>query len=158
LDQRTSDHDILLQLFSERKIARVELLAGRMWQELMHDCSIQPASSIDFATPAHLAGLYQVDGDLSERQFKAMRKRAILRRSLGPEAFAMLDVLLSPDVGRREILRAYRWAGRGLIQRLQYCLKEVAVCLSLSTRILYTSHEADPNAVAQTAILDMEVA
>jgi hypothetical protein len=155
-EDRVSKNDILLQLYSEKKIARVELLAGRMWQQLMNEGTIQPLSSFEFSASIWTSGLWQADGDLTAVQYRAMRQRAVMRRSLGRDVSDMLDSVLSADVGRATILKLYNGAGRALIQRLQYSLKEVAVCLGLSTRILFFDHEDDPNHWAHLEMMKIQ--
>ncbi|MDB5611348.1 MAG: hypothetical protein JWP25_8248 [Bradyrhizobium sp.] len=155
---RVSKRDILLQLYSERKIARVELLAGRMWQQLMHEGSIQPSCSFDFSISIWASGTWQADGDLTDTQYRAMRRRGILRRALGYGVADMLDSVLLPDVGRAEILRTYNGDGRSVIERLCFSLKEVAVCLGFSTRIILADGETDPDHLAHIEMMDFELA
>lgn len=148
-----SERDILLQLYVEKKISRVEMEAGRLWQRYMTEATIQPCVSFDPATPVSQARLWQPDGDLTDRQYTAIRHRRIIEQAIGRGPRSLLDALLEPDVGRSAIIRTYGLASRQLVERLRYFLKEIAVCFGMSTKILMSDPDIDPGQLAQDAIL-----
>jgi hypothetical protein len=129
-----SQRDVLLQLYVERRIARVELLAGRTWQHLMEHATVQPCASVRFDQPVFQQGKWQPDGDLTDGQWEAIRRRAAVRECLGRPTVNFLDETLAPDVGRGTLRRRHGDRAREQIDRLCASLKELAVELGLSSR------------------------
>jgi|HubBroStandDraft_2_1064218.scaffolds.fasta_scaffold00132_43 hypothetical protein len=140
-----SHRDILLQMYHEKIIDRIQLMAGRQWQRYAEEATIQPCTSIAWDQSVFHAGVWQPDGDLTETQYAAMHYRAIVKRSIGTTACQFLDTVLSPDMGRRALFQLYGHTAAQWIERLNYLLKEVAVCFGFSTKIILVDYDADPN-------------
>jgi hypothetical protein len=121
-----SSRDILITLFIERKIDRVQLNAGRLWQHYMEEAIVQPCMSIDPSAPLSHQH-WQRDGDLTERQHRATIVRKIIRPILGRAAFQFLDTLLQPDIGRKRAMEISRMSGHHIAYLLNWLLSGLAV-------------------------------
>lgn len=97
------NHDILLQLFSERKISLGHFHAGRRWQWDREAATVQPVTSIDWSQSS--PNPYQLDGELTERQWAAIRNRKRFITHAGLTACTMLDFCLEVDRGRSELMQ-----------------------------------------------------
>lgn len=107
---RSSERDILLQMYVEKKISTQQLRAGRQWQHDMEAATIQPNTSIDWSEPR--GGLhYQTRGTITERQHDAMTRRKEFSEAMGAIALRALDYCFDADRGRAELVSSL--AGRG---------------------------------------------
>jgi hypothetical protein len=99
---QTSERDVLMQLFVERKISAGQLHAGRQWQRIREQATLQPNASVlarAWSRP------YQVRGNISDRQAEAMEYRRDFCCYAGPAALASLDFCLDADRGTDELTR-----------------------------------------------------
>jgi hypothetical protein len=99
---QSSERDVLLQLFIERKISAGYLHAGRRWQQLREQATIQPNMSIAWSQSIRRMP-YQARGNLSDAQSSAMAYRRAFREYAGPAAVAFLDFCLDADRGRDDL-------------------------------------------------------
>lgn len=99
---RASESDVLLQLFVERRISAGQLHAGRWWQRMREQATLQPNAC--FLARAW-GKPYQVRGNISDSQVDAMAYRRDFRSYAGPAALAFLDFCLDADRGGEELTR-----------------------------------------------------
>lgn len=103
---QASESDVLLQLFVERKISGGQLHAGRRWQRIREQATIQPNACL--LARAWGGRPYQARGNISDAQVDAMTYRRDFLSYAGPAALAFLDFCLDADRGADELTRLFK--------------------------------------------------
>jgi len=121
-------HDILLQLFSERKISLGHFHAGRRWQWDREASTIQPVVTIDWSMSS--PNPYQLDGEMTERQWEAMRRRKQFVAFAGLAAATMLDFMLEVDRGRADLIELTKMPAVQIECAIEELLEKVCECFA----------------------------
>lgn len=127
---RSSDRDVLLQLFIERKISTGQLYAGRRWQTDRERATIQPNMTIDWSQSTSKMP-YQRRGDLTGVQSAAMARRRQFIESSGVACASFLDFCLDADRGRSELMGLLRVDGVELSKIFDDLLSKLCVCFGV---------------------------
>lgn len=120
-------HDVLLQLFSERKITLGHFHAGRRWQWDREAATIQPNTSIDWSQSS--PSPYQSE-EMSERQWGAIRRRRVFAEHSGLAAATMLDFLLEVDRSRSDLMKLTGLPAVQIECALEELLEKVCECFA----------------------------
>jgi hypothetical protein len=120
-------HDILLQMFMEKKISAGHFHAGRHWQYNREAATLQPNISIDWSMTS--GSPYQ-NTEMSERQWEAIRRRRQFTQQFGVAAAAMLDFFLEVDRGRADLIELTRMPAVRIETALEELLEKVCECFA----------------------------
>lgn len=120
-------HDILLQMFSQKKITQGLFHAGRRWQWDREAATLQPSVSIDWSRSS--PSPYQ-SGDMDERQWSAIRRRRQFTTHAGIAAATMLDFLLEPDRGYQELVTLTAQPAIQIECSLEELLNKICECFA----------------------------
>lgn len=120
-------HDILLQMFVEKKIGLGYFHAGRRWQWDREAATLQPSVSIDWSRSSQSP--YQ-DSELTEHQWDAIRRRKRFIAHSGIAIATMLDFFLEPDRGRSELMQLTKMSAVIIECTLEELLEKVCNCFA----------------------------
>lgn len=120
-------HDILLQMFAEKKIGQGLFHAGRRWQWDREAATIQSSVSIDWSRSS--PSPYQSD-EMNERQWAAIRRRRQFTTHSGLAAATMLDFLLDADRGRSKLIQLTGLPAVQIECALEELLEKVCDCFA----------------------------
>lgn len=123
-----SRRDILMRWYIEKKIDRTQFYAGRLWQHDAEASTIQPSASYVLDAPINQQQVWQTDGNLSDKQWRAVRRRTAIARYFGTEVVKFLDEFLAPTLTRAEKEWRSPLSGqRKWVPLLQQYLRELAI-------------------------------
>lgn len=127
-DHRVSSapDDIILQMMIERRLTGRQFRAGRIWQFDMEAATIQPLRGFDWS---RAQSMYQSRGDVTDRQFEAMRRRREFVDAYGPEPARFLDLCLDAFQTRGGLMRLFGLRACELHDHINRAL--TALCLHL---------------------------
>lgn len=133
---RSSDRDVVLQLYIERKISAGQLHAARKWQAWKEQGSIQPNMTIDWSQSMNRSP-YQRRGDLTDGQWSAMQRRREFLEYKGAASAAFFDFCLDADRSRSELLALLKINGERLEQIFDDLLTKLCECFGMASNERY---------------------
>lgn len=125
-----SPNDIIAQLFFDKTITGWQASAGRRWQRYMQEGTIQPSTCVDWSEPVSRSFGYQPRGEVTERQWTAMKFRASIGRRGGRTLVGQLDFALDFDVGISGLRTKLRLGNRQCACFVRELLNKLCDCIA----------------------------
>jgi hypothetical protein len=121
-----AERDFIMRWFVEKKIDKSQLFAARLWQHDAEQVTVQ-SGGVDLSAPISDQQVWQIDGDLTDSQWRALRRRGVVCNAYGLTVVRFLDDCLAPDMCRDSLDRSKRH-GHYWQDQLKFYLRQIAVC------------------------------